>query len=56
MIKTIDLEIENALTDKGYKWGKITIKPFLGYTYLYEIILDGKLAEIYDTRKKIFID
>lgn len=53
---TVNLEIENALTNKGYKWENITIKSYLGYTYLYEIKLDGKLVEIYDARKKCFID
>ena len=53
---TVNLEIVNALINKGYKWKTITIKPFLGYTHLYDIRLDGKLVEVYDVRKKMFID
>ncbi len=56
MNKTVNSEIKNALTNKGYKWENINIKPYLGYTHLYEIKLDGKLVEIYDTRRKCFID
>ncbi len=56
MYKTVDLEIKSALINKGYKWENINIKPYLGYVHLYEIILDGKLVEIYDTRRKCFID
>ncbi len=56
MNKTVNSEIKNALTNKGYKWENINIKHYLGYTHLYEIKLDGKLVEIYDTRRKCFID
>ena len=56
MHKTINSEIESALTNKGYKWKSIIIKSFLGYTHLYEIKLNGRLVEIYDTRKKAFVD
>lgn len=53
---TVNSEIESTLKNKGYKWENITIKSFLGYTHLYEIKLDGKLVEVYDTRKKCFVD
>lgn len=52
----VDSEIKTKLKNKRYKWENITIKSYLGYTYLYEIKLDGKLVEIYDARKKCFID
>ena len=32
MTRTINQEIENALTDKGYKWKNISIKPRLPTT------------------------
>ena len=54
MRKTINQEIENALTDKGYKWKNISITP--RFTNYYEIKLDGKLVEVYDTRKNMFVD
>ncbi len=56
MYKTVDSEIKNALINKGYKWENINIKPYLGYTHLYEIKLDGKLVEIYDTKREYFIN
>ena len=52
----VDEEIKRALTKKGYSWEDVSIKSFLGYAYLYEIKLDGKLVEVYDCRKKAFID
>ena len=53
-MKKINSEIENALTEKGYKWKDISITP--RFTNYYEIKLDGKLVEVYDTRKKTFVD
>lgn len=52
----VDEEIKRALIKKGYNWEDISIKSFLGYAYLYEINLDGRLVEVYDCRKKAFID
>ena len=52
----VDEEIKRALIKKGYSWEDVSIKSFLGYAYLYEIKLDGRLAEVYDCRKKAFID
>ena len=52
----VDEEIKRALIKKGYNWEKISIKSFLGYSYLYEIKLDGRLVEVYDCRKKAFTD
>lgn len=52
----VDEEIKRALTKKGYSWEDVSIKSFLGYAYLYEIKLDGRLVEVYDCRKKAFID
>ena len=52
----VDEEIKKALIKKGYNWKDISIKSFLGYTYEYEIKLDGKFVEVYDCRKKAFID
>lgn len=52
----VDEEIKKALAKRGYTWKSITIKSFLGYTYEYEIKLDGKLVEVYDCRKKAFVD
>ena len=52
----VDEEIKKALIKKGYSWKDISIKSFLGYTYEYEIKLDGKFVEVYDCRKKAFID
>ena len=54
MTRTINQEIENALTDKGYKWKNISITS--RFTNYYEIKLDGKLVETYDTRKNMFVD
>ena len=55
MYKTINATIEKLLVKKGYKWEKISIKnPH--YTYLYEVILDGKLVEFYNSRKSDFVD
>lgn len=56
MYKIVNKEIEIALKNKGYNWEVITIRSFLGYTNLYEIKLNGKLVEIYDTKKKAFED
>ena len=42
------------LRNKGYTWKTITIKP--RFTNYYEIKLDGKLVEVYDVRKKAFVD
>ena len=53
---TVNSEIEIKLKNKGYKWENIIIKSFLGYTYLFEIKLDGKSVEIYDARRKCFVD
>ena len=52
----VDEEIKRALIKKGYTWKEISIKSFLGYAYLYEIKLDGRLVEIYDCGQKAFID
>ena len=52
----VDEEIKKALIKKGYKWEDVSIKPFCGYTYLYEINLDGRLVAVYDCRKKAFTD
>ena len=53
---TIDSEIKTKLKNKGYKLENIIIKSFLGYVYLFEIKIDGETVEIYDARKKCFID
>ena len=52
----VDEEIKRALIKKGYNWEDISIKSFLGCSYLYEIKLDGRLVEVYDCRKKAFTD
>lgn len=56
MYKTVNVEIENALVKKGYKWSKIEIKSHLGYIGKYEVKIDGKLVEIYDCKKQAFYD
>lgn len=56
MTRIVDTEIKNALRNKGYRWENITIKSFLGYIHFFEIKLDGKFVEVYDARKKMFID
>lgn len=55
MCQTIDATIEKLLIKKGYKWEKISIIS-RHYTWLYEVILDGKLVEFYNSRKNDFVD
>ena len=56
MYKTVDAEIEKALLKKGYTWNKIVIKSVWGYTYKFDVLLDGKYVEQYDAKKKTFFD
>ena len=52
----VDEEIKRALIKKGYTWKEISIKSVWGYIYKFEIKLDGRLVEVYECRKKAFID
>lgn len=56
MATTVDAEIEKALLKKGYTWNKIVIKSVWGYTYKFDVILDGKYVEQYDAKKKAFFE
>lgn len=56
MYKIVNAEIEKALIKKGYKWHEISIAPYMGYTNLFGVKLDGKLVEIYDSKKKRFFE
>lgn len=55
-MKTVNAEIEKALLKKGYNWDKMVLKSVWGYTYKYDVILDGKYVEQYDCKKKAFFD
>ena len=56
MNKTVDAEIEQALMKKGYKWNKMVLKSVWGYTYKFNVLLDGKFVEQYNARTKSFFD
>lgn len=54
---TLDEEIKIALTKKGYKWNEISITRWMNfYTHLFEIKLDGKFVEVYNTKTGTFED
>jgi hypothetical protein len=55
-VKTVDAEIEQALLKKGYKWNKMVLKSVWGYTYKYDVILDGKYVEQYNAKTKKFFE
>ena len=56
MNKTVDAEIEQALIKKGYKWDKMVLKSVWGYTYKFNVILDGKYVEQYNAKTKSFFE
>lgn len=56
MAKTVNAEIEQALLKKGYKWNKIILKSVWGYTYKYDVILDGKYVEQYNAKTRKFFE
>lgn len=56
MTKTVNAEIEKALLKKGYRWNRMVLKDVWGYTYKFNVYLDGKFVEQYDAKKKAFFD
>lgn len=56
MNKTVDAEIEQALIKKGYKWNKMVLKSVWGYTYKFNVLLDGKFVEQYNAKTKSFFE
>lgn len=56
MTVTVNSEIEKALVKKGYSWNKMVLKSVWGYTYKYDVILDGKYVEQYNAKTKTFFE
>ena len=56
MATTVNAEIEKALLKKGYTWNKMVLRSVWGYTYKFDVILDGKFVEQYNAKTKAFFE
>ena len=56
MTTTVNECIEKALLKKGYSWNKMVLRSVWGYTYKFDVILDGKFVEQYNEKTKAFFE
>ena len=52
----VDAEIKEKLLKKVYVWNEMVLKDVWGYTYKFNVYLDGKFVEQYDAIKKEFFE
>lgn len=52
----VDAEIKEKLLKKGYVWNEMVLKDVWGYTYKFNVYLDGKFVEQYDANEKAFFE
>ena len=52
----VNAEIEEKLLKKGYVWNEMVLKSVWGYTYKFNVYLDGKFVEQYDANEKAFFE